>query len=128
MTNITEIRQPTREQKRQIIDLLTASYDVKAERYTGTETDITIADAIGGGCMFGWVAAIREDMFGPDGGNEEMEHLLADLATWRGNADKLAADMHGNLREFNEARSKVAEFEKRVAAMAKACGPKVARA
>ena len=128
MANITEIRQPTREQKRQIIDMLTSTYDVKAERYTGAETDITIADAVGGGCMFGWVAAIREDMFGPDGGNEEREALMAEITQWRDNADKLAADMHLTLREFNDARAKVADLQKRVDAVVKAAGPKVARA
>ena len=128
VTNVEPIRQPTREQKRQIIEMLTACYDTKSERYTGTETDVTIADAIGGGCMFGWVAAIRDDMFGPDNGNEEHEALVADLAQWRANADKLAADMHGNLREFNESRAKVAELEKRLGAVMKALGPKAVRA
>lgn len=128
MNNVEPIRQQTREQKRQIIEMLTAAYDVKTERYTGAETDITIADAIGGGCMFGWVAAIREDMFGPDGGNEEHESLMADLNQWRENADKLASDMHGNLREFNDARSKVATLQTRLDAVLKAAGPKAARA
>ena len=128
MTNVEPIRQPSREQKRQIIEMLTATYDTAKERYTGTETDLTIADAIGGGCMFGWVAAIREDMFGPAGGNEEHEQLLADLHQWRENADKLAADMHGNLRDFNDARAKVKAFEDRLAAVVKAVGPKAVRA
>ena len=124
MTNVEPIRQPTREQKRQIIEMLTACYDTKAERYTGTETDVTIADAIGGGCMFGWVATIREDMFGPDGGNEEHVTLMADIAQWRVNAEKLATDMHAALRDFNDARAKVKGLEDRLAAVLKSLGPK----
>ena len=128
MTNVEPIRQPTREQKRQIIEMLTASYDTKAERYTGAETDVTIADAIGAGCMFGWVAAIREDMFGPDGGNEENEALMAELGMWMANGDKLAADMHAALSEFNAARGKVKALEERLKSVVKAAGPKAARA
>lgn len=125
MTNVEPIRQPSREQKRQIIEMLTAVYDTAAERYIGTETDVTVAEAIGGGCMFGWVAAIREDMFGPEGGNEEHIALVADMALWRANADKLADEMAGSLREFNECRAKVKELETRFAAVVKALGPKV---
>ena len=56
----TDLRHPTREQKREIVEYLRATYDIKAERYIGTDTDITVAEAIGGGCMFGWVAEIVE--------------------------------------------------------------------
>lgn len=128
MTNVEPIRQASREQKRQIIDMLTACYDTKAERYTGAETDVTIADAIGGGCMFGWVAAIREDMFGPDGGNEEHEALSAELAQWMANGDRLAADMHTALGEFNTARAKVKALDDRLKVVIKAAGPKAVRA
>ena len=121
---VTDIRQPTREQKRLIVEMLTDAYDTKAERYRGTDTDQTVADVIGGGCMSGWVSQIREEMFGPDGGNEEYEKLAADIATWRTNADKLASDMHGTLREFNDARQKVKDLSDRLSAVVKAAGPK----
>jgi hypothetical protein len=124
-TNVAPIRQPTPEQRRQIFEMLTACYDLTAKRYTGKETDVTIADTIGGGCMFGWVAEIREAMFGPDGGNEEHEALMADLAQWRANADKLAEEMASSLREFNDARAKVKDLQSRLDAVVKAAGPKV---
>ena len=122
--NITNLRQPTREQKRQIVELLAEVYDTKAERFKGTDSDVTIADAVGSGCMFGWVAAIRDEMFGPDGGNEEHEKLICDLAQWRANADKLAADMHASLSEFNATRAKVKELSDRVSYVVKAAGPR----
>ena len=124
VTNVEPIRAPTREQKRQIVELLTDVYDTQTERFRGTDSDVTIADAVGGGCMFGWVAEIREAMFGPDGGNEEHTALIADIATWRANADKLADDMHGALREFNDARVKVKALEDRLAKVIHAVGPR----
>lgn len=65
------LRQPTRDQKRLIVAALEESYDTKNQRYKGTETDKGIADMLEDGIMAGWVAAVREDMFGPDG-NEEL--------------------------------------------------------
>ena len=122
--NITPLRQPTREQKRQITELLNTAYDLKAERYIGTETDMTVAEAVGGGCMFGWVAEIREAMFGPDGGNEAIDRLVAEIQQWRETAEKLATDMHATLRDFNDARAKVADMQTKLTAIAKAVGPK----
>ncbi len=53
--------------------MLVITYDGDAKRYKGTDTDKTIADALGNGVMPGWVAEIREQNFGPAGGNEEIE-------------------------------------------------------
>jgi hypothetical protein len=122
--NVTELRQPTREQKRQIIEMLGAVYDTDAGRFKDCESDVTVADAIGGGCMFGWVAQIREDLFGPDGRNEEAEALLADIALWRKTADDLLGSVHASLKKFDEARDKVAGLERRLDAVLKAAGPR----
>lgn len=123
-----DLRQPTREQKRQIIELLGEVYDTKTERYHGKETDQTVAETIGNGVMFGWVASIREELFGPDGGNEEAEELLRDIAIWRKNAEVKALEMHANLKDFNEARQKVADLFTRLESLRKSIGPKGARA
>lgn len=88
---VTPLREPSREQKRQIIDLLGEVYDLPAQRYKGRDTDKSVADVIGGGCMPGWVAQIREDLFGPDGGNAEMEAVLADAAACKERAHYLNA-------------------------------------
>jgi hypothetical protein len=92
------LREPTREQKRQIVDLLGEVYDVKGGRYKGAETDKTVADAIGTGVLFGWVARIREDMFGPDGGNGEMEAISRELADLKA---VLAKEMEGAKRRVD---------------------------
>jgi hypothetical protein len=120
-SNVEPIRQATRDQKFQITEMLMATYDKAAGRYTGKETDMTIADAIGGGCMFGWVAAIREDMFGPDGGNEEQGALAADLKQTR-------ADLYEMASSIAAAIAKVDAAEKRLCAVIKATGPKAQRA
>jgi excisionase family DNA binding protein len=78
--NVQGIRQPTREEKRQIIGMLDAAYDTAAGRYVGGETDKTIAESLGGGVMPGWVAEIREELFGPEGGNDELAALVAEHA------------------------------------------------
>lgn len=124
MATVTDIRRPTREQKRQIIDLLTGVYDVAQERYRGADSDVTVADAIGGGCMFGWVAEIREELFGPDGRNEELEVLGAEIKVWRETADALSTEVHAKLKKMDDAIGKVAGLQTRVEALAKAAGPR----
>ncbi len=133
--NVTPIRKPTREQKREIIAMLDMAYDVAAGRYRGKDTDATIAENLSGGIMPGWVAEIREDLYGPDGGNDEIEKVIADLAAWREEMAKMAQDMHNTiaetgkaLRDFNEGRGKAEEFLKRIEAIKAAVGPKAARA
>lgn len=121
---VTPLRQPTREQKRQIIELLGEVYDTAAERYRAAESDVTVADAVGGGCMFGWVAEIRDELFGPDGRNEELENLRGDIAVWKETADALSTKAHIAIKAFDKDREKVAEFQKRIDALVKASGPR----
>ena len=114
--NVKELRQPTKEQKREIIDLLTAVYDVSAQRYKGSETDKSVAETIGNGILWGWVANLREDFFGPDG-NEQAEQVSAEITQWMETADGLAKQFHEklmdlqkSLREFNAAREQVSKM------------------
>lgn len=133
--NVTELRQPTREQKRAIIDMLEEVYDTAAGRYKGTETDATVAAVLGEGVMPGWVAQLREDLFGPDGGNGEMEALLDEMKGWLAARTKDAtnAKVHlqaaeGALRQIGDWEKEVAAFAKRVEAIQRAVGPKAQRA
>lgn len=130
-----EPRKPSREQKRQIVTLLTEVYDTKTGRYTGTETDKTVAETIGNGVMFGWVAQIREDLFGPDGGNEELEALEMELAKCRDEAALFAKTCHENiqnalasLRDFNRMRGQMDSLVARVEALKTAIGPRARNA
>uniref|UniRef100_UPI0035B47F0D hypothetical protein n=1 Tax=Paenirhodobacter enshiensis TaxID=1105367 RepID=UPI0035B47F0D len=57
-------------QRREILDTLAIYYDRRARRYIGSMTDKAIAADLGGGCLAGWVAELRERYFGPAGGRE----------------------------------------------------------
>lgn len=130
-SNVAPIREPTREQKRQIMDLLGVCYDTEAGRFKGADTDTTVAQAVGGGVMAAWVAEIREEFFGPDGGNGEMEALLAEMREWIATRSRETtnAKVHleaaeGILRQYDERQKEVSGFAKRIEAIRKAVGPK----
>lgn len=132
---ITPIREPSREEKRQIMSLLEVSYDADAGRYKGADTDQTVAAAIGGGVMPGWVAEIREEFFGPDGGNGEMDALLAEMRDWvkAREREKHNTTVHleaaqATLRECDAKIAEVSGFAKRLDAIRAAVGPKATRA
>lgn len=78
-SSVSQIRQPTPAQEVDIIVMLSSVYDRKAKCYAGSETDRSVAETIGGGVMPGWVAAIREEKFGP-AGNEEIAMIRAEIA------------------------------------------------
>lgn len=96
-TVVTPLRQPTLEQRRQIVEMLVLAYDGQAQRYKGHDTDKTLAEAIGGGVMPGWVAEIREQNFGPAGGNEEIEAIRAEIKAAEKRAAKDIADLNKRL-------------------------------
>lgn len=132
---VTPLREPTREQKRQIMSLLEVSYDTEASRYKGSDTDKTVAEAIGGGCMPGWVAELREEFFGPDGGNAAVEDALTKLAEMQVRADKAEAKAAAALGDAASAqkeaigiRAEIAVMTKTLSAIKVAFGPKAERA
>lgn len=104
------LREPTPKQKREIIGLLEVVYDDAAKRFKDGESDKTVADAIGGGVLFGWVARIREELFGPDTRNQEVEALRKDLG-------KLADDIQAHQAELRGAREAVKVVEEKVSAL-----------
>lgn len=130
MTTTEEPKQPSREQKRQIVALLTEVYDTKTGCYTGGETDKTVAETIGNGVMLGWVSQIREDLFGPDG-NDELNDLKEEVAALtKATSDvakKCSEDIQSALsalREYNGLRQTLADLETRVNKLKKAIGPR----
>lgn len=133
-TDALAVRQPTREQRRQIVDLLGTCYDTKAERYIGTDTDKTVADCIGGGVLFGWVAQVREEFFGPNGGNGEMEEVLQAIKTQRaaldaiqGTVDSVVQMLNGAASSLDKAYAHLAILERRLDAIKTAVGPKAGK-
>ncbi len=119
--NVTQLRQPTIEQRRQIVEMLVITYDGDAKRYKGHDTDKTLAEAIGGGVMPGWVAEIREQNFGPAGGNEEIDAIRAALDEMQKRHAKEIVEMS------NKQIAESATLRKRIDAVCAAVGPKAAR-
>lgn len=123
----TELRRPTPAQKRQIIGLLEEVYDDKLLRYAGGETDKTVAEAIGGNVMPGWVAEIREELFGPDGANEDIAILQASLDEMARHGAALAEVNRKQAEDITSLRAKVKESADRLEAIKRAVGPKAAK-
>ena len=109
-------RKPSREQKREIMLMLQTVYDFENQRYTKSETDKTVADALGEGTLWGWVREIREDMFGPDG-NEENMLTVGEAKLWIDRAsanieafEKTITDMQHTLTQIKADRKEVVEL------------------
>ena len=77
---------PTPHMRTKIYEMIEASYDRKKQRYTGTDTDHTIAAELKIE-RWGWVKEVRELMFGPDGRNEAEEVEIAKVDAWLKKAD-----------------------------------------
>src|SRR5690606_31536448 len=80
---VVQLREPTKAMRVDIYVALASAYDLDAQRYRGDATDRTVAEAVGGGCMPGWVSAVREAEFGP-AGNEEVEGVRAEIRRLEG--------------------------------------------
>lgn len=121
-------RQPTPDQELDIIEALLTCYDRKAKRYSGTDTDKTVAESIGGGIMPGWVASIREAKFGPSGGNEELDEIRAEIADLIRTANTLRdMEVADAAARHAETIARAQALDKRLSAVCAAVGPKAAR-
>ena len=127
------LRHPTRDQIRSIQKMLDDEYDVTAQRYKGSTTDVTIAEVLGGGVMFGWVAEERERAYGP-AGNDEIDKLTDDIAALRLQMAEADVEMH-RLHEWLVVQSKecdgmktaLDELARRQQAIKAGLGPRGAR-
>lgn len=72
--------EPSRAQKREIMDLLGEVYDSDAECYRRGDTDETVAAVLE--VRAGWVAKLREEFFGAAGANEDMQALANEVADY----------------------------------------------
>ncbi len=126
--NVSEIRHPTREQKREISQMLDSVYDTKAGMYQGRETDQTVASAMGGGIMPGWVAAIRDEFFGPSGENGDMAALKFTLEQhikkWEASEKVMVETLEAGRASVIDTRKQLARLD----AIKAAVGPKAVRA
>lgn len=115
--------EPTRQQKRQIMDALEDAYDLNKGRYIGGETDDTLAKTLG--VLPGWVAKLREEFFGPDGGNEDIDVLLAECAQSVTKLQALLKDAEALDGQVRVAIREVQATHTKLDAIKKAVGPRV---
>jgi len=118
MDTQSEPRQPTKEQKREILAMLDISYDADAQRYKGTDTDKSVAAALGNGIMWGWVAKLREEFYGPDG-NETVELALKEVAAWRESVDAKLEAVRATVTELDTAKGEIAKLLEKLTALVK---------
>ena len=68
----------------EICGMLDVAYDRDHSGYSDpSDSDRTIAEAIGKGCMWGWVAQVREARYGPDLRQAEIVAIKAELKAAR---------------------------------------------
>lgn len=132
---VTPIREPTFQQRRDILSLLGEVYDTAAMRYRRGDTDRTVAEAVGDGCMPGWVAEIREQFFGPSGGNEDLDSLRDEVKALARDAEArvgvLTAEhkaLGDRIAALSEGLAGLAAFEKRLDVLKASIDPRAARA
>lgn len=94
--------EPTKEQKREIILALEDYYDTSAEAYKPGESDNTMAEICR--VLPGWVAKIREEFFGPDNRNKELDAITKTLSESSKNLEDLR-------RAVKEARARVEQID-----------------
>lgn len=101
-------RAPSLSQRRQILEMLEVSYDIEKGRYNGHETDKTVAEAAGAGVLPGWVTEVREQFFGMNGGNSEIEEAAGQLEELR----KTARELRDLIADQDQAISKLTAQQK----------------
>lgn len=117
-----EVRQATKAERREIMMMLTDVYDTDQERYRQGDTDDSVAEVLG--VMPGWVAEIREDLFGPDGGNEDIEALEAQIAGFRADATKLLDAATKANQAVVKSLEQAKDFQSQLSKIKKAVGPR----
>ncbi|WP_306131018.1 hypothetical protein [Roseovarius sp. MMSF_3350] len=112
--------EPTRAQKRDIMDLLDEVYDVDAECYRRGDTDETVADVLN--VMPGWVASIREEFFGSAGDNQDMSDLKEGLDELLKRVVELEARFETALKSLVELKADASSMQDRLSAIKGAVG------
>ena len=116
-------REPTRSQKREIMDMLETAYDTDNERYTGGDTDDTVADVLK--VMPGWVAQIREEFFGPAGGNEDMSALRIEIEQFISDGERQIKAGETWVSEISRAVDRARDYKSRLSGIEQAVGTRV---
>ena len=110
---VEPIREPSRDQKREITLMLNDVYDIEKQCYKKSETDASVAEVLGTGILWGWVAKIREDMFGPDG-NEDDQLTVGEAKLWIARADEQIAKFEKQINALQTTLNNIQATRKEV--------------
>lgn len=116
------IREATKAERREIMLMLAEVYDTSQERYRNGDTDDTVADVLS--VMPGWVAEMREDFFGPDGGNEDIEALKSEVASAIGANERDTKALQQVLNKAKGSGDQLKEILDKLEKIKKAIGPR----
>lgn len=116
-------REPTKMQKRQIMELLGEVYDTEQERYRRGDTDETVADVLD--VMPGWVEQIREEFFGGAGSNEDMAALADKIAKLDGAIAGALHDHEAVSKRLGAMRDELKAIKSKLEKVETAVGPRV---
>lgn len=117
-----DLREPTKTERREIMLMLSEVYDTDQERYRQGDTDDSVAEVLN--VMPGWVSEIREDLFGPDGGNEDIESLELKIAEFRAEATKLLDEATKANQAVVRTLEQAKDFQSQLDKIKKAIGPR----
>lgn len=105
-------REMTPADRRQIFREIDGNYDEKNSRYIGKATDETIANALK--VPRAWVVEVREDNFGPNGGNDEIEQIKSEIGQLRKEIEDKTSQALAAATAIEALTTKLSDMEKRV--------------
>lgn len=109
---MTSVRQPSREQRRAILDQLDLGYDMSAQRYNKDGSDQKVAEQLN--VPRAWVTSLRTDLYGDFDRNEasdlrakQLDDMVAKAVVAVDHLLSLATQAEGLLNELKAARAKI---------------------
>jgi hypothetical protein len=114
-----------RDDKRAIFRRLDEVYSVPAGRYVDDWTDHRLATEMN--MPRAWIAQVRDEAYGPEGGNDEMEKLLADIAATHRKLEGAVELCLTAATEAEKLNADVKSLSERLAKVKLAVGPQAGR-
>lgn len=112
LSDLATIALPDRAMKRSIVETIQGNWDDGSARYIGDASDQSIATELK--CPRKWVEDIRVDLFGDNGGNEELDALKRDIAIALGDAEKLVNSSLDLANKYDDQFKSLKELQRRL--------------
>lgn len=103
-------REMGREDRRIITDKLDEVYDDKAGSYKAPWTDAAVGRDLG--VPRAWVSEVREQFFGPEGGNPEFDAFIEQAAPIIAEMKNMANSLRVQSERFKELEPRISELER----------------